>query len=95
MIPTKTSHAVSPFVLVLIVVVGVLGGYFYYSQVFADESYAVPVPENLQDPAFLRFKDTKFDFSLFSNQLFTSLQPLGEFPVNPGNTGKQDLFSPF
>ena len=92
MIP-KQQHTTSPLILVMIVLLGIIVGYFYYSQITKDETFEVPVSASLKDPTFMKFKDLHFDFSLFSSVLFTSLVNVGEYPIEPGTTGKQDLFS--
>ncbi|MEK7616160.1 MAG: hypothetical protein AAB420_03065 [Patescibacteria group bacterium] len=92
---STTPHHVSTFILILIVVLGLVAGYFYYVQVVRDESFEVPISPALQDSSFLKFKDLHFDFALFSSNVFTSLKTIGEYPVQPGLTGKQDPFAPF
>lgn len=74
---------------------GFVVGYFYYSQATADQTFEVPVSAEFNDEAYLKFKDFKFDFSLFSNSGFSSLRNIGDFPIQPGITGKDNPFAPF
>ncbi len=87
------SHATTnPFILLLIVVLGGMVGYFLYAQ--KGSGGALPLPAAIQDDAYLKFKDMRFDFSLFQQKQFQTLKTFGEYPLQPGVTGKQDLFAP-
>lgn len=92
---TKSPHTSNPLILLLVIVVGVLLGYLYYSQALAGSTVEIPLPDAARDVSFLKFKDLKFDFSLFKDENLSTLKIYGEFPLAPGNTGKQDLFAPF
>ena len=85
----------NPFVLGLIVLLGLMVGYFYDSHVNADSTYDIPLPADAQDQSFLKFKDLHLDFSVLQNAPFTTLKTLGEFPIKPGASGRQDPFAPF
>ena len=87
------SHAsTNPFILLLIVALGGMVGYFLYAQQSGDEFLQLPAAIN--DNSYLKFKDMRFDFSLFEQKQFQTLKTFGEYPIKPGATGKQDLFSP-
>ena len=77
-----------------IVFAGIAGGYLYYSQVLQQIS-PPQIPEISSSDTLAKFKDIKFDFSIFDDARFRSLKVFGESPVQPGTTGKTDLFSPF
>ena len=86
------SHAsTNPFILLLIVVLGGMVGYFLYSQKVSGEISSLP--SEIQDESYLKFKDMRFDFSLFQQKQFQSLKIFGEYPIKTGVTGKQDPFS--
>lgn len=82
----------NPFILILIILLGLIIGYFYDSQLAGDTSYEVAIPPTANDPTYVAFKDLRFNLALFDDPSFTSLKILGEFPIQPGNTGKTDLF---
>jgi hypothetical protein len=84
----------SPVVLVAIVLAGIVGGYLYYSQVLQQIS-PPQVPQISASDTLAKFKEIKFDFSIFDNAQFKALKTIGESPVQPGITGKDDLFAPF
>lgn len=75
---------------------GIVGGYLYYSQILKGQSQpgqAITVPA--QD-SLSKFKETKsFNFSIFEDDKFKSLRTLGQSPVEPGSTGRNDPFLPF
>lgn len=89
---TKPSST-SPIILILIIALGLIVGYFYYSQANVDVSYDVPLPTAARDQGYIKFKNLKFDFAILQSKTFASLRTFGEFPVNAGVTGKKDLFS--
>lgn len=84
----------NPFILGLIIALGFIVGLMYYQQTSADEPYDIPLPVSIRDDTYIKFKDLRFDLSIFQNQNFSSLRTFGEFPVDPGFTGKRDLFAP-
>lgn len=71
-----------------------MSGYVYYGQASGSMVYEVTLPQVAQDPEYVKFKDLRFDLSLFKDESFTSLKTFGEFPIQPGGVGKRDLFSP-
>ena len=78
----------------LIIVFGFAAGYFYYSQ------WAVPARVPIEPPPIagrddlMTFKNLKIDFSILDNNKYKALEIFGESPVNPGVTGKKDIFAP-
>ncbi len=77
---------------ILIVLLGLGGEYFYYAQL--TEPYApAPAPAAGKE-AFDALKNLTVDFSVLTNKHFRTLKIYGEFPLNPGFTGKADLFAP-
>ena len=78
----------------LIIVIGFAVGYFYYSQ------WAVPARVPVEPPPITgrdnlkMFENLKIDFSILDNKKYKILEVFGESPVNPGTTGKKDMFAP-
>lgn len=78
----------------LIVVFGLGLGYLLYSNA------TVPTPElssaNIaaSETDALKIESLRLDLSIFENLLFKELKIFGDIPVEPGTTGKTNLFSP-
>lgn len=89
--PQKTSNQTEKIVIFLIIMVGLVGGYFYYSSV-AGEAGIIPVPTLSRD--LREFKNISFDFSIFDKISFKELKIFGEHPLEPGTEGRTDLFAP-
>ncbi len=100
---TQTKTTTSPIILVAIVALGIIVGYFYYSQVLQTQS--LPASPSLGGPSasvnpsiddtLNKLKDLKLDFSSLDLQAFKNLVIFGESPVSPGSTGRADIFAPF
>lgn len=92
---TKKSGT-SIFIQVAIVLMGIIGGYMYYSQIIKPAKVPVELPNIPREDNLSKFKDFKtLDFSIFNNEKFRLLKTLGDVPVKPGTTGRTDLFAPF
>ena len=87
MIQAKRTN---PIILVLVVVLGFLGGFYYYYQ---NKDLEVPIPESpiSQDVSILQFKTLNFDFTILDRQQFKSLKPVGN--VTKGEVGKKNVFT--
>ncbi|OGN16585.1 MAG: hypothetical protein A3C88_01755 [Candidatus Yanofskybacteria bacterium RIFCSPHIGHO2_02_FULL_50_12] len=79
---------------VLIVVLGLAAGYIYYSQWVAPFAAEVPPAPIAAQDDFSTFKDLKINFSSFKDKAYAKFNIFGELPVDPGITGKRDLFAP-
>ncbi len=78
----------------LLVVVALLGGYVYYTQVIkGTEIVAPPLPVSQQDD-LKSFQNLNIDLTVLDNPIYRSLNTFGEVPVSPGVTGKKDIFAP-
>ncbi len=78
----------------LIVLVGFVGGYMLYIQVIKPgESVIAPAPISAHDD-LKTFQNLKIDFSVLDSAEYKGLITSGESPVNPGITGKKDIFAP-
>lgn len=77
---------------ILLIIVGVIGGYLYYTQ-FASQSVVLKT-ELIDRDDLEKFQNLKLDFSVLDSDLFEALQQIGEAPIDPGQTGKKDIFAP-
>ncbi len=81
-------------ILALILVAGFAVGYFYYSQWAVPARIPVEPPPVAEKDNLKIFENLKIDFSILDNKKYKTLEIFGESPVNPGVTGKKDLFAP-
>jgi hypothetical protein len=93
MAPQQTNNQ-SVLISALIVVLGFAGGYFYYSQWAVPSMTPVEPPPISGKDDLKTFQNLKIDFSILDNNKYKALQVFGESPVNPGVTGKKDIFAP-
>ena len=84
----------SLLILVMIILLGIAIGYFYYSSYVMPTLAPVLPPPIAQKDDLKAFEGLQIDFGILTNKKFQSLQIFGESPVNPGVTGKKDLFVP-
>jgi hypothetical protein len=90
----QQSNNQTTLIVSLIIVIGFALGYFYYSQ------WAVPARVPIEPPPIAgrddlkTFENLKIDFSILDNKKYKTLEIFGESPVNPGTTGKKDIFAP-
>jgi hypothetical protein len=86
----------SVFVQFAIVLLGLVGGYIYYSQVIKPAKVPIVLRDIPKGDSLEKFKTfDSFDFSVLDNSSFKGLKILGDIPVDPGVTGRTDLFAPF
>jgi len=93
MAPQQSKNQ-SILISALIVVLGFAAGYFYYSQWAVPAKVPVEPPPVSDKDDLKKFENLKIDFSILDNKKYQSLEIFGESPVNPGITGKKDLFAP-
>lgn len=91
--PTKNST--SPIILIAIVAIGLILGYFYYSFALKDQAQQITPFTISPEDNLSKFANLKLDFGPFDDIKFRSLRIFGESPVQSGITGKADLFAPF
>ncbi len=72
-----------------------MAGYVFYFMLIKGSIAEIPLPAAAQDNALSKFKDLSLDFSIFDDVRFKSLRIFGESPVQPGQTGRADIFAPF
>lgn len=80
------------FILIIIVIVGLVAGNFYYST-FTSETYVAPAL-NGQIDDLSSFASISIDVSSLQKDQINSFRIFGEYPVNPGSSGKRNLFAP-
>lgn len=81
---------------VAIILFGIIGGYFYYTQFLENNLEPVIVTDIDIDDNLSKFKDTQsLDLQIFSETSYRTLKIIGEIPVKPGQTGRTDMFAPY
>ena len=90
----QQSNNQSILIVALIIVLGFAVGYFYYSQWAIPAMVPVEPPPVAGKDDLKKFENLKIDFSILDNKKYKALEVFGESPVNPGITGKKDLFAP-
>ena len=89
-----TSSSPSKIYIVLVISIGLIAGYIIYSQWLKPAEMVIPAPAIGSQDSLETFKNLKIDFTVLDNPAYKSLITSGESPVNPGITGKKDLFAP-
>ena len=80
----------SKVMLGFIIFMGLAAGYLYYSQT----SEILTVEPVVLDASLQAFADITVDSVILSDERYKSLEVFGEIPINPGITGKRNIFSP-
>lgn len=73
-------------------IVGITMGNFYYSSLSSEIFIAPPLNGKIDDLSGLA--SLSLDLSSLNQNRLDTLRIFGEYPVNPGTTGKRDLFAP-
>lgn len=84
----------SKLYIALIILVGIAAGYLAYTNFIKPGEEAVPPSPISARDDLGSFKNLKIDFSAFTSAAYKNLAVFGEVPVNPGATGKKDIFAP-
>lgn len=79
--------------IMLIIIIGFGGGYFYFSQLVSEPSVSIS-PFSDKEDDLSAFKDFRLNTAVLEDKTFQALQIFGELPVIPGATGKQNPFVP-
>ena len=90
----QQSNNQNILIMALIVILGFAVGYFYYSQWVVPARVPVEPPPVAGRDDLKTFENLKIDFSILDNKKYKALEIFGESPVNPGTTGKKDIFAP-
>ena len=81
----------SKVILGFIIFMGFAVGYLYYSQT-SETLVDVGVIEI--DPSLEYFNNAKLNFSILDDERYKALESYGEVPVEPGVTGRKNIFAP-
>ncbi|OGN09477.1 MAG: hypothetical protein A3C61_01755 [Candidatus Yanofskybacteria bacterium RIFCSPHIGHO2_02_FULL_39_10] len=80
----------SKVILGFIIFMGLAAGYLYYGQ-----TSEVLVVEPIEiDPGLQVFSTITVDSSILEDERYKLLEIFGEMPVDPGMTGKRNIFDP-
>jgi hypothetical protein len=90
----SSNSSPSKLYLLLIVLVGVAAGYIIYGQWIKPAEEAIPAAPVSKQDTLKAFENLKINFSILNDAAYKDLVTSGESPVNPGVTGKKDLFAP-
>lgn len=90
----KFSTYQNPWIQMFLVLLAVVIGYLYYSQTMAP-GYPTTPPRGSTDASYLQFKDLKLDFAALNADLFGKLKTYGDYPIQPGGAGREDIFGAF
>jgi hypothetical protein len=81
----------SKLLLYLIMLLGLVMGYFYGNQ--SDPTASVPVLDaRLQLTSLVGLKNASIDTSILTNPAFSSLRVFGQLPVQPSGNGRDNPF---
>lgn len=89
-----TDTSPSKLYIALIVLIGIAGGYVAYGQWVKPAEEVIPPPPVSSQDTLKAFENLKINFSVLNDAAYKDLVVSGESPVNPGDTGKKDLFAP-
>ncbi|MEK7645548.1 MAG: hypothetical protein AAB374_00310 [Patescibacteria group bacterium] len=89
-----SAQTSSKLYIALIVLIGLVGGYIMYSQWIQPAEIPVPPPAISTQDSPTTLKNIKIDFKVLDDSVYKALITSGESPVNPGATGKKDIFAP-
>ncbi len=84
----------SKVIPIAIMALGIIAGYLFFSMTIQGSEEEIPLPV-IADDTLSKFKGLSLDFSIFDDARFKSLKIFGESPVQPGPTGRLDIFAPF
>ena len=76
----------------LLLLVGFIGGYIYYSQLMTEGPAIPPLPTVKSD--IVKLKSLEIDFDALEDDSLSDLELYGDDPVLPGQTGHKNIFVP-
>ena len=80
------------FILLIIVVIGLTLGNFYYSSLTLEVYITPALNGKIDDLSGLA--SLSLDASSLKQSKLDKLRIFGEYPVSPGDTGKRNIFAP-
>ncbi len=81
------------FIIIILIAAGIIGGYIYYTNI-ASEVFINPALGGKVDD-LKKLDGIGLNLSDAELARINALQIFGEYPVNPGTTGKKNIFAPF
>lgn len=81
------------FTPIILVIFGLLGGYLYYANISASLVIEPPLGGKAND--LDKFENLNINFASLDIEKVSDFNIYGEYPVNPGITGKRNIFAPF
>ncbi len=90
--PSKRQDRMTTLLLVL---VGIVAGYLYYSQVSSNSVTLYPPLRADANDSLSQFKNINLNYQIFDSAQIKTLRTFGANPVLPGQTGKTDIFGGF
>jgi len=92
---TTPPSSQNKLVIYLIILLGAVGGYLYYSKFSEPETLVANTTQAGDSNDWDSLKNLKIDFNILNKPEYKNLKIFGESPVNPGFRGKSDPFSGF
>jgi len=91
-----TQSTTSPLIIIVIILAGFVAGYFYYAQIgTADLSEVAPILNIGRNDDLSKFENITFPTKVLEANSYRNLRVFGEAPVQPGFSGRPDIFAPF
>ncbi len=91
---TPASNRQTKLIILLIVFLGFVAGYIYYSRFTVTSIGVAPIANDSKD-TLRQFKDLRFDFQVFNSPSLKTFKMFGEAPVIPDKTGRINPFANF
>lgn len=91
---TPASNRQTKLIILLIIFLGFVAGYIYYSRFTGSSTDIAPLADDSKD-TLRQFKDLRFDFQVFNSPSLKTLKVFGEAPVIPDKTGRINPFANF
>jgi hypothetical protein len=88
------SQSSSKLYTALIIILGLVGGYIVYSQFIQPSAAVIQAPVLDKQDGESTLKNIRINFKILDDPAYKNLVISGESPVNPGVTGKKDIFAP-
>ena len=92
---TPVSNKQTRLIVILIIFVGLVSGYVYYTRFATLDDQGLPLLPDYSKDNLGQFKNIRFDFKLLDSSTIRSLKFFGESPIKPDLTGKNNPFSTF
>lgn len=91
----KSKKSTNPLILTLIILLGLMAGYFFYSNSLKDNQQDLSEPLTVEELDFLKFGEQVSNYPILDSRTYNSLRIYGEIPVSLGVSGRTNPFLPF